>query len=167
MVTQTFAAAADSGRRLLRHTVATLAYRAGKAVRNAPDGFADFRAFEGTRTPGQLLAHLNDLMDWALAISRGKQEWHISAILPWPESCGRFFAALQSFDDYLASSEPLHAPPEKLFQGPVADALTHAGQLAMLRRMAGSPVKGENYFAARIETGQVGRRQASPVYEFD
>jgi hypothetical protein len=156
----------DPKRQLLRHTLATLAYRGGKAVRNAPDGFAEFQAGKGVRTPGQILAHLGDLFDWALSIGMGQQKWHDSKPLPWEQEVERFFATLQKFDDYLASSEPVHAPLEKLFQGPVADALTHVGQIGILRRLANAPVKGENYYAAEIEAGRVGADQAPPKREF-
>jgi len=160
-------ASSDPKRELLRHTLATLAYRGGKAVRNVPTGFADFQAYPSSRTPGQILAHIGDLMDWGLSIARGKQTWKDSQPLPWGEETTCFFAALKSFDDYLASDEPLHTPAERLFQGPVADALTHVGQIAMLRRMAGGPVKGENYFAADIAGGRLGPDQAAPKKEFD
>ena len=158
--------AADSKRELLRHTVATVAYRGGKAVRNAPEGFAEFQAGEGVRTPGQILAHIGDLFDWALSIAMGQQKWQDSKPLPWEQEVARFFAALKKFDDFLASSEPVHAPIEKLFQGPVADALTHVGQIAILRRLASAPVKGENYYVAEIQTGRVGGDQAKPKREF-
>ena len=148
-----------------RHTLATLAYRGGKAVRNAPAGFAEFRGCELGRSAGQVLAHVGDLLDWGLSIAEGKQVWRNSEPLSWDKEATRFFDALKRFDDYLASSGPLHAPAEKLFQGPVADALTHAGQIAMLRRMAGAPVKGENYFVA-VAAG-VGAEQAAPRREFD
>ena len=157
----------DPKRELLRHTVATLAYRGGKAVRNAPAGFADFRGCESGRSAGQILAHVGDLLDWGLSIAQGKQSWKNSEPLPWDRETARFFEALKSFDDYLASAEPLHVPAEKLFQGPVADALTHVGQIGMLRRMAGAPVKGENYFVADIAAGRVGTEQATPKMEFD
>ena len=141
----------DLQRQFLRHTIATLRYRGSKAMRDAPEGFADFRAAEGSRTAGQILAHLGDLFDWAGLLAReGKHEWHDSAPLPWDQGTQRFFAALDALDAHLASSLPLQAPAEKLFQGPIADALTHVGQIAMLRRLAGSPVKGENYFRAEI-----------------
>src|SRR5690348_6955372 len=155
-------AAPDPKRELLRHTVATLAYRGGKALRGAPEGFAGFHVAEKTRTPGQILAHIGDLLDWALAIAKGKQEWHDSAQLPWGIEVERFFAALEAFDAYLTSEQPLGSPAEKLFQGPVADALTHIGQISMLRRLAGSPVRGENYFRAAITAGRVGPNQAAP-----
>ncbi len=87
--------------------------------------------------------------------------------LPWDKETDRFFAALKRFDDYLASAEPLHETPEKLFQAPIADALTHVGQIAMLRRMAGSPIKGEGYITADIVIGRVGAEQAAPRQEFD
>jgi|SRR5580704_187553 hypothetical protein len=157
---------ADPKRELLRHTLATLAYRGGKAVRNAPQGFATFQANEGVRMPGQILAHMGDLMDWALSIAEGKQAWNNSQLLPWELEVERFFAALRKFDDFLASSEPVQALPEKLFQGPIADALTHVGQIAILRRLAGNPVKAENYYKAEIAVGRVGADQAKPKLEF-
>jgi hypothetical protein len=156
----------DPKRELLRHALATVAYRASKAVRNAPAGFADFHAGEGVRTPAQILAHIGDLFDWALSIAKGKQAWRDSKPLPWEKEVERFFAALKSFDDFLASNGPLEAPLEKLFQGPIADALTHVGQLAILRRLARAPVKGESYYAAEIVAGRVGTEQSAPKKEF-
>src|SRR5271170_1692675 len=94
--------AIDPRRELLRHALATLAYRGGKAVRNAPAGFADFNGAEGLRTPAQILAHIGDLLDWALSIAKGQQKYAVSEPLPWPRETERFFAALQSFDDFLA-----------------------------------------------------------------
>jgi hypothetical protein len=147
---------------LLRHTVATLAYRGGKALHGAPLEFASY----GSRTPGQILAHVCDLFDWALKMADGKHEWHDSQPQSWDADIARFFAGLEAFDRRLASGVPLGVAPEGLFQGPVADALTHVGQIAMLRRMAGCPVSGENYFVAKIETGRVGADQAAPVIQF-
>lgn len=157
----------NAKRELLRHTVATLAYRGGKAIKNAPPDFKDFHVSDGTRTPGEILAHIGDLLDWALSIAAGKQTWHNSTPLPWEDECARFFAALQAFDSYLASDNPLGGSPENLFQGPVADALTHVGQLAILRRVAGDAIRGENYFKAEIEAGRVGADQSSRRTEFD
>jgi hypothetical protein len=151
---------------LLRHTLATLAYRGGKAVRNTPDGFGDFHACDGARTPGQILAHIGDLLQWALSMAEGKQQWKNSEPLAWKKEQARFHSALQKFDDFLASSSPLQAPAESLFQGPIADALTHIGQIAILRRMAGTPVKGENYFIAEVTKGRVGADQPAPKFEF-
>jgi len=155
---------ADPKRELLRHTVATLAYRGAKAVRGAPAEFADFNG--AGKTPGKILAHVGDLLGWALSMANGKREWHDSTPLPWDQEVKRFFTSLKAFDDYLASAEPLQAPVEKLFQGPVADALTHVGQIAMLRRLAGFPIRAENFFVADVAAGCVGPDQVPPKREF-
>ena len=157
----------DPRRALLRHTLATLAYRGGKAVRDAPAGFASFKAAPTTRTPGEILAHVGDLMDWGLSVARGKQEWHNAAPRPWDDEVARFFRAVAAFDDYLAGEVPLGDSPESLFQGPVADAFTHVGQIALLRRLAGGPLRGENYHKADIALGRVGPAQSPPRLEFD
>jgi hypothetical protein len=157
----------DPSRNLLRHTLATLSYRGGKTLRSAPDSFAKFQIAQGSRTPEQILAHIGDLFDWALSPAKGKQTWHNSQPLAWPREIERFFHVLEEFDQYLAGDHPLAASPEQLFQGPVADALTHVGQLAFLRRLAGIPMKAENYFAAKIVVGRVGAEQAAAVREFD
>lgn len=157
----------SDARTLLRHTVATVAYRGGKAIRDVPSGFASFRASDTSRTPAQILAHLGDLFDWALSMASGKPAWHDSKPQPWDKESERFYAALKKFDDYLASDAELHAPAEGLFQGPIADALNHIGQINFLRRMAGGPVRGENYYKADIQTGRTGAAQAKPRVEFE
>jgi hypothetical protein len=151
----------------IRHTVATLAYRAGKTLRGAPPGFENFSAGPATRTPGQILAHMGDLLDWATGLADGRNQYHESTPLPWDQEVERFFRALETFDQRLASGAPLGSPAERIFAGPIADALTHTGQIAMLRRMAGSPVRGESYFRSEITVGRVGKDQAAPVREFD
>jgi len=157
----------DQKREMLRHTVATLAYRGAKAMRGAPDSFASFKASETTRTPGQILAHIGDLLDWGLSIAKGAETWNNSEPLPWKEEVRRFHTALESFDTFLASNAELSGTCERLFQGAIADALTHVGQLTMLRRIAGAPIKGENYSRAKIEAGRVRAEQAAPKREFD
>lgn len=156
----------EAKRALLRHTVATLAYRASKPLRDAPDSFGTFRACESARTPVEILAHLGDLFDWGLSIAQGQQKWYNSAPLDWDSEVERFFETLRKFDAYVASEEPLHESAERLFQGPVADALTHVGQIAMIRRLADKPIKGENYHKADIAAGRVGREQEAPKFEF-
>ncbi|HYX69506.1 MAG TPA: hypothetical protein VE825_10265 [Terriglobales bacterium] len=157
----------DSSLPFLRHAVATLAYRGGKTLRGAPASFAGFTASPATRTPAQILAHIGDLLDWALLLADGKHAWHDSVPLSWEQDVTRFFRGLQALDTRLASGAPLGFPPEKIFQGPIADAFTHVGQIAMLRRLAGAPIKGENYFRAEVTPGRVGPDQAAPAREFD
>ena len=161
-------AAPDAQRReLLRHTLATLAYRGGKAVRGAPDSFGAFHLAATSRTPVQILAHIGDLLDWALSLVRGKEAWHNSPPLAWPDEVSRFYEGLGRLDAALAAGEPAGATIEQLFQGPIADALTHVGQLTLLRRLAGSPVRGENYLRAEIASGRVGPIQQAPHVEFE
>jgi hypothetical protein len=154
----------DEKRDLLRHTLATLAYRTTRALEKAPASFADFD--NGGRRPVQILAHMGDLLHWALSMAQGNPSWNGSKPLAWPQEQQRFFAALAALDAFLASSVPVQAPIERLMQGPIADALTHVGQLAMLRRIAGSPTRGENFYAAAIAIGQVNNVQPEPVKPF-
>jgi hypothetical protein len=156
-------------REFLRHTVATLAYRAAKTIRGAPATFATFRPGPTSRTSVEVVAHMGDLMDWALSMAMGEGRWNNATPQAWDPECARFFAAVKAFDDALAATEPLRYPVTRLFQGPVADALTHTGQLAMMRRMHGAPMKGESYNRAEISSGRVGAEQtpADPRYEFD
>jgi hypothetical protein len=156
-----------TGREMLRHTVATLAYRGGKALRGVPPEFSSFLVAEGTRTPGQILAHVGDLLDWANWLARGEHRWVVTPPSTWPADVQRFHDGLQRLDDYLASDSPLPRGAEELFQAPIADALTHIGQIALIRRLAGCPVRGENYARAEIVRGRVGAQQAASRVEFD
>jgi hypothetical protein len=152
---------------LLRHSLATLAYRAGKVLREVPDEFSDFRVAAQSRTPVQIVAHMGDLLDWALHLAEGEHAWQDSTPISWQREVERFFARLGDLDARVASGRPLGFAAARLFQGPIADALTHVGQLAMLRRLAGSAVRGENYFRAEIRAGSVGLEQVPPKREFD
>jgi hypothetical protein len=156
----------DEKRAFLRHTLATIAYRGGKAVRGAPDTFATFCAAPTSRTPAQILAHLGDLFDWALSIAQGSERWNNAEPLVWDREVARFFDTLQRLDAHLASDAAVAAPAERIFQGAIADALTHIGQLMLLRRIAGAPVRGENYYRADIVAGRVGPEQTPPHREF-
>jgi hypothetical protein len=156
-----------ASRDFLRHTLATLAYRAEKPLCKAPRGFGSTRAGADTRSASEILAHLCDLMDWAYQTASDRHVWKPKRSQAWNRDVARFYAAVKKFDNYLATDNPLRAPAEKLFQGPIADALTHVGQLATLRRLAGSPVRGENYFRAQIKAGCVGRKQSAKRVEFD
>jgi hypothetical protein len=155
----------DDKRAFLRHTVATVAYRGGKAVRGAPESFASYSPDESPRTAVSILAHIGDLYEWALSQARGAEVWNNATPLEWDREVDRFFAALKRFDDFLASDAPLAIAPERLFQGAIADSLTHVGQLAILRRLSGARMKSENYSRADIVTGKVGREQTPPGRE--
>lgn len=156
-------------REFLRHTLATLAYRAAKAMRGAPETFASFRAGPSSRTPVEIVAHMGDLMDWGLSMARGEGRWNSSTPQAWDAECERFFAGAKAFDEALAGTASVQYELTRLFQGPVADALTHTGQLTMLRRLHEAPVRSESYNRADIAIGRVGAEQTSadPRYEFD
>jgi hypothetical protein len=155
-------------RLFLRHALATLAYRAGKTVRGTPEEFGRYRVTPESPSSAEILAHMGDLMDWVLRMVKGEPSWNNSTPLAWEAEIARFFDALVTLDGHLASS-PIEFDPGNVFQGGIADALTHTGQLAMMRRLGGFKMKGENYARANIEVGRVGIDQTPPdaKYEFD
>jgi hypothetical protein len=157
----------DSTRSFLRHTLATIAYRAAKVERDAPPQFAAFQLGKGARTPIEILAHMGDLFDWALRMAKGGSEWTQSKPQVWRKEVERFHASLLELDRYLASDAPLATTAEELFQGPISDVLTHIGQLAIMRRQALSPVRSEVYAKADIAPGRVGEDQPKSQFEFD
>jgi len=144
----------DSKREALRHLVATVAYRGAVAIADAPENFAEFRVHNETRTPGELLAHIGDLLQGSLYLSKGELVYLSSSPLEWTEEVARFFSAIKQLDAYFASESEIACPIEKLIQGPIGDALTHVGQIVMLRRIAGRPVQSANYFEADIVPGE-------------
>jgi len=157
----------DSTRSLVRHLLATIAYRASKVLREAPPEFAEFSGGPGSRVPVQIVAHLGDLMSWAVRMVQGEYLWRAEGSRDWDNEVRRFFDGLSTLDRLLASGAAFLYPPEILIQGPLADALTHVGQLAMLRGAAGLPVRPESYARAEIMLGRVGIDQAPPGREFD
>lgn len=158
---------ASGDRALLRHLVATLAYRAAKVLRDAPAGFESFAFGDGRRIPVQIVAHLADLMTWACHMADGEYRWAAEGSSDWEREVKRFFDRLAELDQRLSRDERLGYSAEILIQGPLADALTHVGQLSMLRGAAGSPVRPESYARAEIVIGRVGLEQAPPGKEFD
>jgi hypothetical protein len=150
----------------VRHLAATLAYRAAKVLHEPPDGFATTAFGAATRRPVAIVAHMADLMAWGVTLARGEYAWKPEGGDDWDAEVRRFFANLETIDSELAASG-FSGSLEKLVQGPLADALTHVGQLAMLRGMAGSPVRPESYARAEIVRGRVGRSQSPPRAEFD
>ena len=153
---------------LLRHTLATLAYRTLRAAHPAPPGFTEFRASAGSRSAGEILAHMCDLLDWAARSLAGDKSWQEIPSAGWDADKDRFFAALTQFDLALQQQEATvpDGLAQRLFQGPIADALTHVGQLSQLRRLAGAPVKPENYFVADIIPGRTTSIQPPPRRTF-
>lgn len=159
----------ETVRDALRHLLAVIAYRASKSVRGAPPEFASFKASPTSRTPVEILAHMGDLMDWGLAMTREKPVWRDATPQPWDDEVRRFFAAVTAWEQFLAGGAPIAATPERILAGPLADCLQHIGQVNYLRRLAGAPVRGESYAMADIRAGQTGLEQppADPRYEFD
>jgi hypothetical protein len=154
-------------RAVLRHMAATLAYRAAKVLRDVPVGFGSTSFGERTRRPVSIVAHLGDLIAWAIRMTRGEMTWKAEGTDDWQREVTRFFDNLAALDAALAADAPFSGSIEKLIQGPLADALTHVGQLALLRGMAGAPVRPESYARAQIAAGRVGLEQAAPGREFD
>jgi hypothetical protein len=160
-------ATTDPSRVVLRQLAATLAYRAAKVLRDAPPGFGQ-RAFgDSTRQPVRIVAHMADLMTWGLSMAGGGKEWKAEGSDDWEREVARFYSGLAALDAAIAADGPFAGSIEKLIQGPLADALTHVGQLSMLRGMAGAPVRPESYARATIVVGRVGLEQAPPGFEFD
>lgn len=154
-------------RALLRHMIATLAYRGGKVLRGAPEGFAPFTPAGVFNTPLALVAHIADLLEWSRRFCDGDEDtYRVATPAGWDAEVARFFAALAALDARVLDPAPMRVSLDRLFQAPIADALTHIGQLALLRRMAGDPVAGESYRAAPIEAGRVGPDQGPPGREF-
>ncbi|NNF00598.1 MAG: hypothetical protein HKN25_16385 [Pyrinomonadaceae bacterium] len=157
----------DPKREILRHIIATVAYRAKKPLTDAPVGFGEFKIGDKTKSPVEILSHMCDLFEWSLSQAKGTEFSRGSNLLTWDQEIERFYRALSDFDEFIAGKESLHAPLENLIQGPVADSLTHVGQIAMMRRLANSPIRGENFFKADIRIGRVSKEQSPPTLEFD
>jgi hypothetical protein len=149
-------------RLILRHLLATIAYRAGKAIRGTPDAFGQHRQTPDSPSSAEIVAHMGDLMEWVLRMLRGAPSWTTATPLPWDQEIARFYRTLKAVDDELGSSAPIRWEAERIIQGGIADALTHTGQLAMLRRLSGHKMKGESYARADIVIGRVGPDQTPP-----
>jgi len=144
-----------------------LAYRAEKVLQAAPEAFVDHRLSAGSRTPLEIVAHMGDLVEWAERMARGEYRWAPQPVSGWTEGCDRFFRGLLALDAAIGESSLTEYSAETIFQGPIADALTHVGQLALIRGIAGIPVKPESYARAEIQVGRVGTEQSTKRKEFD
>ena len=154
----------DEKRGLLRHFLAALAYRTQKALRDAPASFGDFRPQEGVRTPAELVRHMTSVLGYACTLFTGGR-YRADPLPTLDAEIARFHGMLETLAAHIESSAPLvdGVTTERLLQGPLADAMTHAGQLALLRRLAGAPVAPENFVVAEIDPARLGREQAAPA----
>ena len=153
----------ETKRKLLNHFLAALAYRTQKALRDAPDDFGSFRVLDGVRTPAELVRHMTSVLGYARTHFAGGRYWP-EPLESLTEEVARFHEMLGMLAQHLRSEEPLleGMSEERLLQGPFSDAMTHAGQLALLRRLAGAPVPPENFIVAEIEPDRLGPDQAKP-----
>jgi hypothetical protein len=154
----------DDRRSLLQHFLAALAYRTQKALRGAPLSFGDFRPLAGVRTPSELVRHMASVLGYAGTFFTGGS-YRPEPLPSLADEVERFHIKLRELADHLATGAPLAngVTPERLLQGPLADAMTHAGQIAMLRRLAGIPVPPENFVYAEIAASRLGVDQAEPA----
>ena len=153
----------DDKRGLLRHFLAALAYRTQKALRDAPSDFGSFGAGQGVRTPIQLVRHMTSVLGYARTFFVGG-EYRADPLPSFENEIDRFHKMLQDLAGRLEAGAALReTTPERLLQGPFSDAMSHAGQLAMLRRLAGIPVAPENFVFAQIDAERLGRDQAEAV----
>ena len=148
---------------MLKHYLAALAYRTQKALRGAPDTFADFRAKPGVRTPHEIVLHMTGVIGYARTFFTGG-EWHPERMNSFKEEILRFHELLEDLGRFLDDDTPfVNTTPERMLQGPLSDAMTHAGQLIMLRRLFGNPVPPENFIMADIDPENLGPDQPAPV----
>jgi hypothetical protein len=154
----------DRDRELLLHFLAAIAYRTQKALRGAPAGFPDFTPGLQIRTPVGILRHMTSLMGQARTHFAGGSYPLLPEPLPtFEEEIARFHGTLEAVGDNLREGTRLREiSTEQLLQGPLADTMTHVGQLAMLRRLAGSPIAPENFIYADIRADRLGVQQAPP-----
>lgn len=138
---------------IIQHFLAVLAYRCAKCLESSPQGYGDYEAGNGAKTPREILSHISDLMDFACTFAKGKPA-SIKAN-SWDTEVDRFYRTMENIDRQFAELTLEESKMLPLLQGPLSDAMTHAGQLAMLRRLAGSPISAENFMTAQIVTGKV------------
>ena len=152
----------DEKRELLHHFLAAIAYRLQKALRGAPDTFPEFRVAPMVRTPHELVCHITSVLGYARTYFIGGT----FSLTPsdWESDIQALHAMLADFGRHLSDGTPFRNTDEKhMLQGPLADAMTHVGQIAMLRRLAGSPVHPENFIVANISATNLTSDQPEPV----
>lgn len=153
----------DDRRKLLNHFLAALAYRTQKALRDAPDDFGSFQAMENVRTPAELVRHMTSVLGYARTFFIGGH-YRPEPLESLDEEIERFHEMIGLLSQHLRDDPFLEGlTEERLLQGPLSDAMTHAGQLALLRRLAGAPIPPENFIVAEIKPERLGRDQPRPV----
>ena len=154
----------EDRRKLLNHFLAALAYRTQKALREAPEDFGSFRIGEGVRTPAELVRHMASVLGYARTFFVGGRYWP-EPLESFAEEVERFHEMIGLLAQHLRNGDAFleGMTEERLLQGPFSDAMTHAGQLALLRRLAGAPVPPENFIVAEIREERLGPDQAEPV----
>ncbi len=153
----------NESRRLLQHFLGALAYRTQKALRDAPASFAEFRAAPTARTPFELVWHMTGVIGYARTMLHGG-DFEPPRLASFADEVARFHDTLAALSrDFGDASLQARISDEQFLQGPLSDAMTHAGQLAMLRRLEGAPVPSENFIFAKVAADNVGSTQALPV----
>ncbi|HET9837888.1 MAG TPA: hypothetical protein VFR84_06610 [Candidatus Angelobacter sp.] len=153
----------DSSSGLLKHFLAAIAYRTQKALRGAPDSFAQFHAGNHARTPHELLWHMTGVLGYLRTYFLGGA-WRPEKLPAFGDEIRRFHDVLEDLARLLDNpAQAREISAEQVLQGPLADVMTHVGQLALLRRLAGSPVAPENFIRAAIDAGNLGPDQPQPV----
>jgi hypothetical protein len=152
----------DHKRDMLRHFLASIAYHASKAIRDAPDGYPEIEVGAGVRTPRRILHHITGVLSYAHSFFEHYETTYFD-LEPWDTEVESFYTILGKLDESLREKAPNGVTEERLLQGPLSDSMAHVGQLLMLRRMAGSPVPSENFVYAEIKAGALGPDQHEPV----
>jgi hypothetical protein len=149
-------------REMLRHYIASIAYHATKAIRDAPATYPEFNAGKGARTPKQILHHMTGVLTYAHSFFE-EYETTFFEHQQWDAEINRFYEILSKLDESFKEKGSTEVSEEQLLQGPLSDVMAHIGQLLMLRRIAGCPVPSENFIFADITKGAVGPDQPEPV----
>jgi hypothetical protein len=149
-------------RSMLKHLLGAIAYRAQKALRDAPDSYADFHAGMNVRTPHELVRHMTGVLGYARTLFVGGV-WRPRMLPTFGEEVARLHEVMEDLGRLIETGDAPTIRPEQLLQGPLSDAMTHVGQLAMLRRLAGAPVAPENFVFAKVDANNLGQHQPPPA----
>jgi hypothetical protein len=147
---------------LMRHFLASIAYHATKALKDAPNNYPDLEMGNGIRTPKMILRHISGVLTYAHSFYEHYDSTWLD-VRTWEEEVERFYYVLSKLDKSIQEKNPIGVSVEQMLQGPLSDSMEHVGQLLMLRRVAGSPVPSENFIYADIRVGVVGPDQPKPV----